>query len=115
MRDQRVVRCTYYLESEIDPEQAAAAMAGEQSSGTFVPVPGESPRIRERHAAQIVGVRELGVRSPSPPSRSRPEEVRAARVVVEYPMENIGTDLATLQTTIAGNLFELGELFACPA
>jgi ribulose-bisphosphate carboxylase large chain len=28
-------------------------------------------------------------------------------------MENIGTDLATLQTTIAGNLFELQELFAC--
>src|SRR6476659_3923340 len=28
-------------------------------------------------------------------------------------MENIGADLATLQTTIAGNLFELQELFAC--
>ncbi|GHA55408.1 RuBisCO large subunit C-terminal-like domain-containing protein [Streptomyces purpurascens] len=113
MRDQRVVRCTYYLESEIDPEQAAAAMAGEQSSGTFVAVPGESPRIRERHAAQVVSVRDLGARSPSLPSRSRPEAVRAAVVVVEFPMENIGTDLATLQTTIAGNLFELGELFAC--
>ncbi|MEU1050383.1 RuBisCO large subunit C-terminal-like domain-containing protein [Streptomyces sp. NPDC005897] len=113
MRDQRVVRCTYYLESAIDPEQAAAAMAGEQSSGTFVAVPGESPRIRERHAAQVVDVRELGVRSPSLPSRTRPDEVRAALAVVEFPMENIGTDLATLQTTIAGNLFELGELFAC--
>src|SRR4029450_12513130 len=32
---------------------------------------------------------------------------------VEWPMENIGVDLATLQTTIAGNLFELQELFAC--
>ncbi|MFE3856150.1 RuBisCO large subunit C-terminal-like domain-containing protein [Streptomyces griseorubiginosus] len=113
MRDQRVVRCTYYLESKTDPEQAAAAMAGEQSSGTFVAVPGESLRIRERHAAQVVSVRELGARSPSLPSRSRPAEVRAALVVVEFPMENIGTDLATLQTTIAGNLFELGELFAC--
>ncbi|MFE9707620.1 RuBisCO large subunit C-terminal-like domain-containing protein [Streptomyces sp. NPDC005930] len=113
MRDQRVVRCTYYLESAIDPELAAAAMAGEQSSGTFVAVPGESPRLRERHAAQVVDVRELGVRGPSLPSRTRPEEVRAALAVVEFPMENIGTDLATLQTTIAGNLFELGELFAC--
>jgi ribulose-bisphosphate carboxylase large chain len=28
-------------------------------------------------------------------------------------MENIGVDLATLQTTIAGNLFELQALFAC--
>jgi ribulose-bisphosphate carboxylase large chain len=113
MRDRRVIRCTYYVESEIDPEQAVAAMAGEQSSGTFVAVPGESPRIRERHAAQVVSVSELGVRRPSLPSRRRPEEVRAALAVVEFPMENIGTDLATLQTTVAGNLFELGELFAC--
>jgi ribulose-bisphosphate carboxylase large chain len=113
MRDQRVVRCTYYLESEIEPERAAAALAGEQSSGTFVPVPGESARIRERHAAQVVEVREVGRRSPSLPSRTRPREVRASLAVIEFPMENIGTDLATLQTTVAGNLFELGNLFAC--
>ncbi|MEV0597703.1 RuBisCO large subunit C-terminal-like domain-containing protein [Streptomyces sp. NPDC050315] len=113
MRDPRVVRCTYYLESEIDPEQAAAAMAGEQSSGTFVAVPGESPRLRERHAAQVISVQELGLRSPSLPSRTPAKDVRAALAVVEFPMENIGTDLATLQTTVAGNLFELGELFAC--
>jgi len=113
MRDQRVVRCTYYLESEIEPAQAAAILAGEQSSGTFVAVPGESAELHERHGAQIVDVQHLGRRSPSLPSRTHPEKVHAARVVVEWPMENIGTDLATLQTTIAGNLFELQELFAC--
>lgn len=113
MRDQRTVRCTYYIESAKPPADAAAVMAGEQSSGTFVPVPGESPRIRERHAAHVVEVRELERRSPSLPSRSRPEQVRAANVTIEFPMENIGTDLATLWTTIAGNLFELGELHAC--
>lgn len=32
---------------------------------------------------------------------------------LDFPMENIGTDLATLCTTVAGNLFELGELYAC--
>jgi ribulose-bisphosphate carboxylase large chain len=113
MRDPRAVRCTYYLESEIEPERAAAILAGEQSSGTFLPVPGESARIRERHAARLVEVRQLGQRRPSLPSRRNPERVRAALATVEFPMENIGTDLATLQTTIAGNLFELGELYAC--
>jgi ribulose-bisphosphate carboxylase large chain len=113
MRDPRAVRCTYYLESEIEPEKAAAILAGEQSSGTFLPVPGESARIRERHAAHVVEVRQLGPRRPSLPSRRTPEKVQAALVTVEFPMENIGTDLATLQTTIAGNLFELGELYAC--
>ena len=113
MRDARSVRCTYYLESEIEPERAAAILAGEQSSGTFLPVPGESARIRERHAAHVVEVRHLGARRPSLPSRRNPEKVHAALATVEFPMENIGTDLATLQTTIAGNLFELGELYAC--
>ena len=80
MRDPRSVRCTYYLESEIEPEKAAAIMAGEQSSGTFLPVPGESARIRERHAARISDVQELGFCRPSLPSRANPEKVRAALV-----------------------------------
>jgi ribulose-bisphosphate carboxylase large chain len=113
MRDQRVIRATYYLESEIEPARAAAILAGEQSSGTFVAVPGESVELHERHGAQVVDVQDLGRRAPSLPSRTQPEKVNAAQVVIEWPMENIGTDLATLQTTIAGNLFELQELFAC--
>lgn len=113
MRDPRVIHCTYYVESEIEPERAAAVLAGEQSSGTFVPVPGESSRLQQRHAARVVQVREHGEREPSLPSRHHPPKVRAATAIVEFPMENVGTDLATLQTTVAGNLFELGELFAC--
>jgi len=72
MRDQRVVRATYYLESEIAPARAAAILAGEQSSGTFVAVPGESVELHERHGAQVVDVQHLGRRSPSLPSRTRP-------------------------------------------
>jgi ribulose-bisphosphate carboxylase large chain len=112
MRD-RTIRATYYLESEIDLERAAAAMAGEQSSGTFVAVPGESPELHERHGAQVANIEPLGDCQPSLPSRTNPQKVQAALVTVDFPMENVGTDLATLQTAIAGNLFELGQLFAC--
>src|SRR5688500_3305911 len=104
IRDTRSVRCTYYLESEMDPEKAATMMAGEQSTWTLLPVPGESARIRERHAAHVVDVHELGFCRPPLPSRATPEKVRAALVTVAFPMENVGTDLATLQTAIAGNL-----------
>jgi ribulose-bisphosphate carboxylase large chain len=113
MRDHRTIRATYYLESEIEPERAAAAMAGEQSSGTFVAVPGESPELHDRHGAQVVGIEPLGDCQPSLPSRTSPEKVQAALVTVDFPMENVGTDLATLQTAVAGNLFELGQLYAC--
>ncbi|MET1008170.1 MAG: hypothetical protein ABWX96_21650, partial [Propionibacteriaceae bacterium] len=107
------IRATYYLEAENDLERAAAAMAGEQSSGTFVAVPGESPELHRRHGADVVTVERLGSCRPSLPSRDRPDTVEAAVVTVDFPLENIDTDLATLQTAIAGNLFELGQLYAC--
>lgn len=112
-RDHRLIRCTYYIETAGDPARAAALLAGEQSSGTFVAVPGETDRIRERHAAEVVALRPLGTTSPSLPSRTRPDTVTAAEVDVEFPMENVGADIATLLTAVAGNLFELGDLHAC--
>jgi ribulose-bisphosphate carboxylase large chain len=113
MRDRRLITCTYYIETEGDPRRGAEVLSGEQSSGTFVAVPGETNRLRIRHAAEVIAVHELGVVTPSLPSQTRPQRVRAAEVVVQFPMENIGTDLATLYTTVAGNLFELADLFGC--
>jgi ribulose-bisphosphate carboxylase large chain len=112
MRDLRRITCTYYIEA-VDPERAAAFLAGEQSSGTFMAVPGETDQLRERHAAEVLSVRKLGEVSPSLPSRSRPERVTAAEIVVQFPMENSGFDIATTTTMVAGNLFELGHLYAC--
>ncbi len=36
------ISATYLIETPLAVEQAAAVLAGEQSSGTFVPVPGET-------------------------------------------------------------------------
>lgn len=113
MRDQRRIRCTYYIETEGDPRRGAELLAGEQSSGTFVAVPGETDRIRARHAAEVTDVREMGTGVPSLPSRHRPAQVRRAEVDIEFPMENVGSDIATILTAVAGNLFELGVLHAC--
>jgi len=113
MRDHRLITCTYYIETDGDPRRGAEMLAGEQSSGTFVAVPGETDRIRMRHAAEVTAVRELGEVKPSLPSRVRVDRVRAAEVEVQFPMENVGVDLATLHTTVAGNLFELEALFGC--
>ena len=113
MRDHRRITCTYYIETVGDPRRGAELLAGEQSSGTFITIPGETDRIRERHAAEVVAVRDLGETIPSLPSRTAVERVNAAEVDIEFPMENIGSDLATLLTAVAGNLFELGGLLAC--
>jgi ribulose-bisphosphate carboxylase large chain len=113
MRDSQRLTAHYYIESHIEPEKAAALLAGEQSSGTFVKVPGESDELRARHGAEVTVVHHLGSTTPSLPSRTAPERVTAAEIELEFPMENVGSDLATTLTAVAGNLYELGDLFAC--
>ena len=50
------IEADYLLETPIDPRRAAEIMAGEQSSGTFVAVPGETPELKERSAARVVAL-----------------------------------------------------------
>jgi ribulose-bisphosphate carboxylase large chain len=112
-RDPRKISCVYRIESSIELSRAAAILAGEQSSGTFVAVPGESPELHERFGAEVIDVRQFDRHQPSLPSRTSPDEVSVGEVIVEFPMESVGSDFATLLTALAGNLFELDELTGC--
>lgn len=90
-------------------------MAGEQSSGTFVDVPGETGELEARHGARVEDLVELDVADgPSLPGAAEPErsanpEYRRARVVISFPAENVGASLPNLRATVAGNLFELRQ------
>lgn len=104
---------TYLIETALVPEQAAEIMAGEQSSGTFIPVPGETKDLRDRHGARVEQVTLLGrVDIPSLPGAAAPKEAgkggyARAQVVLSFPEINVGQSLSQLMTTVAGNLFEL--------
>ena len=54
------VTATYEIETAFPLRQAAETMAGEQSTGTFVRVPGETDALREAHAARVEELVELG-------------------------------------------------------
>ncbi len=99
----------YTIETAEDPAAAAEVMAGEQSSGTFTPVPGETPELKERAAARVERIEEVeGAARPSLPTPANPDgPVRRARVTLSWPMANIGPSLPNLVATVAGNLFEL--------
>ena len=108
------IRARYWIETAYPLEDAAAIMAGEQSTGTFVRVPGETDELRERHAARVEEIVELGtVDAPSLPGsglprrHSGPVVRRTAEVVLSWPLANMGTSLPNLLATVAGNLFEL--------
>ena len=105
----------YLLETPLDPAKVADVLAGEQSSGTFLRVPGETDDLRARSRATVEKIEELEPAA-SPSLRSAWLErqgwagpYRRARVTVSFPVGNIGTNLATLAATVAGNLYDLGE------
>lgn len=115
MTHNRII-ATYLIETSHPLEKAAASMAGEQSSGTFVAVPGESDTLRERHGARVERITELEtVDTPSLPGSRPPKGLlgpvkhRRAEVVLSFPLENVGPSLPNLLTTVAGNLYELSQ------
>jgi ribulose-bisphosphate carboxylase large chain len=100
----------YEIETALDPGRAAEIMAGEQSSGTFVAVPGETPELKARFAARVEALDERdAVAAASLPGAAadRGAGYRRARVTLSWPLENIGPSLPNLMSTVAGNLFEL--------
>jgi ribulose-bisphosphate carboxylase large chain len=87
----------------------AKKIASDQSTGTFVALPGETEELKARVAARVAGVREL------PPTQhaSFPDEAGSATrfnradVDIDFPMDAVGTDLAALMTIAIGGVFSI--------
>lgn len=107
------VECTYYIESIKDLRAVAEELVGEQTSGTFLKVPGETDELAERFGGRVLNVEDLDKREPSLASRFTADRVNSGRITVAYPTGNLGGDITALLTVIAGNLFELANLTAC--
>ena len=105
------IEADYLIETAYPLAEAAEAMAGEQSSGTFLPVPGETPELKERSAARVTALEDLGpVPAPSLPGAGRPDAPhRQARVTLSWPLANMGPSLPNLMAAVAGTLFELKQ------
>jgi ribulose-bisphosphate carboxylase large chain len=106
----------YWIESPEPLDRAAEIIAGEQSSGTFLALPGETDELKERSRARVLRVDPL---PPAPvPSlasahverQRHPGPYHRGHLDIAFPIDNVGANLPTLLATVAGNLFELGEL-----
>lgn len=106
----------YLIETPLEPAAVAEIMAGEQSCGTFTRVAGETDELRARARAKVQSVEELEpVLQPSLPNawlerRGTIGPYRRARVRISFPVGNVGPNLPSLVATVAGNLFDLGEV-----
>ena len=115
MVERQRIEADYLVETAFDPVHAAEAIAGEQSSGTFVAVPGETPELKERAAARVERIDAVGEsKRPALPGAVAPKGVRPkwvqAKVTISWPLDNIGPSLPNLVTMVAGNLWELREV-----
>jgi ribulose-bisphosphate carboxylase large chain len=105
------IHATYLIESPFEIEKAAAVLAGEQSSGTFVSVPGETDELKTRFAARVENI-ELLDQVPEP---SMPGEIienknyQRAKVKVSWSIENFGYNIPAMISTLQGNLYELRQ------
>lgn len=111
-----LIEAEYLIETPLEPEKVAGIIAGEQSSGTFVRVAGETDELRQRAAARVLEVEELeSVAAPTLVSawieaKGLGGPFRRARLRIAFPPANIGANLPTLAATVTGNLYDLGEV-----
>lgn len=111
------VLATYVIETPYSLEYAARVMAGEQSTGTFISVPGETEEIKEKFGAKIVGIKELEpTYTPSLPGYTLPKDrdesnslFHRGEITLSFPYHNFGASIPNLLATVAGNLYELRE------
>ena len=105
------ITAKYYIETPFAVEKAAQVLAGEQSSGTFVAVPGETEELKKRFAARIEKITQLeSVNEPAIPGAKAKEGLyHRANIEVSWSIENFGYNLPVLISTLQGNLYELTQ------
>jgi 3-oxoisoapionate-4-phosphate decarboxylase len=106
-QNQSFITLTYLIETPGSPERLAEKIASDQSTGTFVPVPGETEELKNRVAARVVALRPLApAAQPSFPSlESGP--FNRAEADIAFPFDAIGTDLAALMTIAIGGVYSI--------
>ena len=105
------IRVRYRIETAGDPEALAAKIASDQSTGTFTELPGETEAVRRalRRAGRGGAAARAGRRArASRPAAAGP--YRRAEVVIAYPLEAVGTDIAALMTIAVGGVFAVRGL-----
>ncbi len=82
-------------------------LAIEQSTGTWVAVPGETPEVRAQHVAKVIGVYEVpDYEFEVPPG----VETRDYIVQIAFPEVNIGEQIPMLLTAVVGNISMGGRI-----
>lgn len=101
-----MIRVTYRIETAGDVEAIAAKIAADQSTGTFTELPGETEAVRARCAARVESIEKLDdAATPSFPDPNGHGPYHRADVVVVFPLDAVGTDIAALVTIAINGVY----------
>lgn len=105
----RFVVATYYCATgpKTNIWSFAAALAVEQTTGTWLKVPGETDEVRERCAGRVVGAYEAPAYQIGLPAGT---QERHYILRIAYPWQNFGTSLSMLLSTVIGNISSSGKV-----
>ncbi len=106
---------TYLIETPGSVEALARKIASDQSTGTFVALPGETPELKARVAAEVIALRMLDPVTEPSFGRSHadlaaPRLFNRGEAEIAFPIEAVGTDLAALMTIAIGGVYSIKGL-----
>lgn len=106
--DEAYVIATYFVcaNPRYNVYKIAPAIAVEQSTGTWVTVPGETEEVRRTHVAKVIGIYEI------PHYEFELPEVteRTYLVQIAFPWVNFGAQIPMMLTTVVGNISMGGKI-----
>jgi len=109
LEEGRFIIATYYCGAKSNTQMMkfAAALAVEQTTGTWLQVPGETPEVRERCIGRVVGVYETPAYQ-----IDIPKDVTERNFIIRiaYPWANFGPQFAMMLSTVIGNISSSGKV-----
>jgi 2,3-diketo-5-methylthiopentyl-1-phosphate enolase len=102
---------TYLLRKELNnPDEIiklAIMMASEQTTGTWIQVPGDTGDLIGRFQGKVLNIWEVPDREQI---KKHPEEPGTFIIQIAFPWENFGPQIPMLLTTIFGNISMIGDI-----
>lgn len=107
--EDRFIIATYYcgVKASTQAIKFAAALAIEQTTGTWLQVPGETPELRQLAIGRVVGVYETPAYQIEIPKQT---DERHFIIRIAYPWLNFGAQFAMMLSTVIGNISSSGKV-----
>ena len=109
INDEDYIICTYLIQGYTkDLLTLVGSMAIEQTTGTWAPVPLETPEVRRRHGGKVIAVHEIPAYEFDMPEAEGKERMCVAQIA--FPFENMGANLPQVLTSVIGNISMSGKV-----